>query len=154
MHTTSSPPLKLQPISGWSNPGSTGAGPRAVSPDGKGFYGSSKLWDGSLHVQEAVWHQSHPSLTRRSGQSSSGTTQLTHTGGGILAFRHAQHSWVPSPMKKGGRPDGSAAWTSSSLDHPWLHSNPLTLGVRAVTLSPSHLRIRSRKLSLFTQGHP
>lgn len=123
MHTTSPPPLNLQPESGWSNPGSAGAGPSAVSPVGKGFYGSSKLCDGSVRVQEAVWHQSHPSLTCRSGQSSSGTTQLTHTGGGALPFRHTQHSWVPSPMKKGGRPDGSAAWTSSSLDHPWLHKD-------------------------------
>lgn len=38
---------------------------------------------------------------------------LTRQGGGILLFRHAQHSWVPSPLKKGGRPAGSLAWASS-----------------------------------------
>jgi len=51
---TSPPPLKLQSKSGWSNPGSTGDGPSWESADGKWFYGSSELYDGYMHVREAV----------------------------------------------------------------------------------------------------
>lgn len=130
----------------------TGAHPSWESPDGKWFYSSSKLCDGYVHIREVVWHQSHPSLPHRGDQSSSGTTRLVHTTGGILQFRHEQHSWVPSPLEKGGRPAGSTVWASpGSTASAWTTlvstGNLLTRWEREIVLSPSYLRIRSRRWS-------